>query len=92
MRARGEWCGGRACRDDVDVRGAHHHGGDRVRGAVAGVERGEAGVGGGTGLHGLLRARHLRLRRAALRLLPPRRRRQGPPEPILHGRRPRLPR
>lgn len=76
----------------MDVRGAHHHGGDRVGGPVAGVERGAAGVGGRAGVHAVLRARDLRLRRAALRLLPVRQRREGAPEQVLHGRRPRLPR
>jgi hypothetical protein len=79
-------------RDRVDVRGAHHHGGDRRRRAVADVGGGAAGVGGRAGLHVLLRPRHIRLRRAARRVLPARRPREGATEPLLHGRRPRLPR
>jgi len=77
----------------VDGGGARDHGGDRVRRAVAGVERGAAGVGGRAGGHGVLRRRHRGAVHPDRRLLhfprPGARRRQ---EPLLRRRRAPLPR
>uniref|UniRef100_A0A453D5U0 Amino acid transporter transmembrane domain-containing protein n=1 Tax=Aegilops tauschii subsp. strangulata TaxID=200361 RepID=A0A453D5U0_AEGTS len=91
--------------EPVDVRGAHHHRRHRGRRAGALLERRAARLGGRPRRHGLLRCRHLRLRRPALPLLPvprPRRPRwlglavvrggQDAAELHLHGRRPGAPR
>ncbi|XP_024317975.1 probable amino acid permease 7 isoform X1 [Brachypodium distachyon] len=73
----------------MDGDGAHHHGGDRLRRAVAGVERGAAGLGRGPGGHGVLRRGDRRPVLPARRLLHfprpgPRQRHQ---EQVLRGRR-----
>ena len=77
----------------MDGHGAHHHGGDRLRRAVAGVERGAAGLGGRAGGHGVLRRRHRGAVLPDRRLLhfprPGARRRQ---EPVVRRRRAALPR
>ena len=79
------------CRDGMDGDGAHCDGGDRLRRAGAGVERGAAGLGRGAPRARRLRVRHLLHLHAARQRLPraaPRHRRQ---EPHLHGRRQIIP-
>jgi hypothetical protein len=71
----------------MDGDGAHCDGGDRLRRAGAGLERGAAGLGRGDPRARRLRLRHLLHLHAARQRLPraaPRHRRQ---EPHLHGRR-----
>jgi hypothetical protein len=75
----------------MDGDGAHCDGGDRLRRAGAGVERGAAGLGGGAPRARRIRVRHLLHLHAARQRLPrasPRHRRK---EPNLHGRRQILP-
>ena len=77
----------------MDGDGAHHNGGDRLRRAVAGVERGAARLGRRTGGHGALRRSDPSPVLPARRLLhfswPGQRRRQ---EQVLRGRCEVLPR
>ncbi|XP_044950704.1 probable amino acid permease 7 isoform X2 [Hordeum vulgare subsp. vulgare] len=74
---------------------AHHHGGGRLRRAVAGVERGAARLGWGAGGHSVLRRGHRGAVLPARRMLRFSRRsgaRRRHQEQVLHGRREVLPR
>jgi hypothetical protein len=68
----------------MDGDGAHHHGGDRFRRAVAGVGDGAAGVGDGAGDPGALRGHHPLHLRPPRRLLPRRRPRHRQAQLHLH--------
>jgi hypothetical protein len=68
----------------MDGNGAHHHGGDRLRRAVAGVGDGAAGVGGRAVDPGALRGDHLLHLRPPRRLLPRWRPRDGQAQLHLH--------
>ncbi|KAK8454181.1 hypothetical protein SEVIR_5G409801v4 [Setaria viridis] len=74
-----------ALRDDVDGERAHHHGGDRLRGAVAGVGHCAARLGGRPRLYAALLARHLLHLRAPCRLQPLRRTIHWQAQLHLHG-------
>ncbi|KAG8054520.1 hypothetical protein GUJ93_ZPchr0001g32925 [Zizania palustris] len=75
----------------MDGDGAHCNGGDRLRRAGAGVERGAAGMGGGAARPGWLRLRHLLHLHPSRQRLPRARPRHRSSQPHLHGRRQIIP-